>query len=71
MPKRRKERDIPRSAIMLVKSDINIGIIYASPSINDVLGWEPEDLVGKSTYILLHPEGTIALKFLYALICIN
>jgi len=29
---------------------------YASPSIVDVLGYEPEDLIGRSTFDIIHPE---------------
>src|SRR5262249_20171909 len=30
--------------------------VYASPACRTLLGWEPEDLVGKSGYALLHPD---------------
>ena len=40
--------------IALTNSDRNI--IYISPSIRSILGYEPEELIGTKSYDLLHPE---------------
>jgi PAS domain-containing protein len=35
--------------------------LYVAPSVRRVLGWEPEDLVGKSVADLAHPEDVVPL----------
>jgi PAS domain S-box-containing protein/putative nucleotidyltransferase with HDIG domain len=41
---------------LVVRTDLQGLILYASPSNKTVLGYEPEYLVGKSIYDLMHPE---------------
>lgn len=42
------------------------GIVrYASPSVERVLGYKPEDLVGNSSWELMHPDELSALQELY------
>jgi len=38
---------------------------YVSDSITDILGYEPEDLLGKSCYILFHPDELAYVKELH------
>lgn len=32
-------------------------VLYASDSIEDVLGYEPEEVVGRSCFYYFHPDG--------------
>jgi PAS domain S-box-containing protein len=41
---------------MIVRTDLQGLILYASPSNKTVLGYDPEYLVGKSIYNFMHPE---------------
>lgn len=31
-------------------------MVYVSESISEILGYEPEDLVGKTSYLIFHPD---------------
>lgn len=41
---------------------------YASPACRQLLGYEPQELVGQSLYDFLHPEDAIAIKKTYAVV---
>ncbi len=42
--------------IALVTFDLKAKYIYVSPSVKPVLGYDPEDLLGKSFFDFIHPE---------------
>ncbi|MEH7415250.1 PAS domain S-box protein [Neobacillus drentensis] len=46
--------------IMLHKVDFSC--LYISPSVNTVLGYQPEEMIGKSPLELIHPDDLIELK---------
>jgi PAS domain S-box-containing protein len=39
--------------------------LYVSPSIRDLLGFEPEEMVGQSTFVRVHPDDSAKLTRLY------
>jgi len=41
---------------MVIRTDLEGVILYASPSHESVLGVKPEEMVGESIYVLMHPE---------------
>ena len=41
---------------LLFEADASGECLYVSPSYRDIMGYEPEELVGKSLFILVHPE---------------
>ena len=43
--------------------DMNGRILYLSPSCQDVLGFEPADLLGRSIFDLCHPEDASAAEY--------
>jgi two-component system cell cycle sensor histidine kinase/response regulator CckA len=45
--------------------DTNGNVCYASPSIERVLGFSPEDLVGKSPLAFVHQDDALALRELF------
>jgi len=44
------------STDMISKHDINGNLIYISPACRTILGYEPDELVGKPVTFVLHPE---------------
>lgn len=44
---------------MVVQTDIHLNYIYISPSVEGILGYKPDDLLGKSVYFLVHPEDRL------------
>ncbi len=44
---------------MVIQTDIHLNYIYISPSIEGILGYKPDDLLGKSIYHLVHPEDRL------------
>lgn len=45
--------------------DENCQYIYSSPKIRDLLGYEPEEIIGKSPFNLMHPQDAQRLKHLF------
>lgn len=43
------------SADVVLRTDLTHCITWASPSVQEILGWDPEELIGKQTRELLHP----------------
>ncbi len=43
---------------LITETDAEGRIVYASPNIEDVLGYAPAELVGRSCFDLLHPDGS-------------
>ncbi|MEN6391263.1 MAG: PAS domain S-box protein [Syntrophomonas sp.] len=41
---------------LIIKTDLSGTIEYASPSHKDLLGYEPEELIGKTVFEFAHPE---------------
>lgn len=50
------------SADMVCLHDVNGTYEYVSPSVEDLLGYSPEELVGKNPYSLFHPEDLQKIK---------
>ena len=47
-----------RSADLISRTDATGGCIYLSPSVRNILGYEPEELVGRTTLVdLAHPDN--------------
>lgn len=46
---------------VIVRSESGAGITYVSPSVESVLGWRPEQLIGRSVRELIHPEDLPAV----------
>jgi len=44
---------------MVIQTDTHLNYIYISPSVEGILGYKPEDLLGKSIYFLVHPEDRL------------
>ncbi len=44
---------------MVIQTDTHLNYIYISPSVEGILGYKPEDLLGKSIYHLVHPEDKL------------
>jgi PAS domain S-box-containing protein len=42
--------------ISIITFDLNAKYIYVSPSVKKILGYEPEDLLGKSFFDFIHPN---------------
>lgn len=51
-----------RDLITLYAPDENATRLYISPSSKEILGYEPEELIGKSPYELIIPEDVARLK---------
>ncbi|HOP40822.1 MAG TPA: PAS domain S-box protein, partial [Geobacteraceae bacterium] len=45
--------------------DENCQYIYSSPKIRDLLGYEPDEIIGKSPFNLMHPQDAHRLKRLF------
>lgn len=45
--------------------DENCLYIYSSPKIRELLGYEPEEIIGKSPFSLMHPQESHRLKQLF------
>jgi PAS domain S-box-containing protein len=54
------------STDVIAVSDARGIIRYVSPGSSHVGGWEPEELVGRSAYDLIHPEDAASLAELHA-----
>ena len=56
------ERDEPFRALLensldgIVILDSDLGVIYETPSAAQILGYEPEEFVGKDTLAIIHPD---------------
>lgn len=48
---------------LLTIVDDNAKFIYCSPSCTSILGYEPEDMCGKSAFDLVHPDDIDALSY--------
>src|SRR2546422_2310727 len=62
---------IENSSDVITVLDPNGAFRYNSPSIKRVLGYDPEDLVGKSTFQLVHPDDLNAVADKVASILAN
>lgn len=47
---------------MVSRSDSNLTYQYVSPSHKSILGYEPEDLLGKCIFYFMHPKDITAVK---------
>jgi PAS domain S-box-containing protein len=47
---------IENSKDIIALGDADNKILYVSPAIKDILGYEPEELVGTETYAIVHPD---------------
>ena len=52
------DEDVSRHAARRSPVDLTLKTTYkyVSDSILDILGYQPEDLIGKSAYLVFHPE---------------
>lgn len=44
---------------MVIQTDRHFYYVYISPSVEGILGYKPEDLIGKSIYYLVHPDDKL------------
>ncbi|MBN1536094.1 MAG: PAS domain S-box protein [Anaerolineales bacterium] len=44
---------------MVIQTDVNFNNIFISPSVKGILGYKPEDLLGKSIYHLVHADDKL------------
>lgn len=54
------------SSDIITRSDPSLNVLYASPACRNILGYEPQELVGHSVLPLIHPEDTKHLLDLLA-----
>jgi len=55
------------SSDMITRHDTNLNILYASPACRNLLGYEPEEIIGKPVFPYIHPEDAKQLlEFLSA-----
>jgi PAS domain S-box-containing protein/putative nucleotidyltransferase with HDIG domain len=54
------------SSDIITRSDPNLNVLYASPACRNLLGYEPEELVGHPVLPLIHPEDAKHLLGLLA-----
>lgn len=47
---------------MIAHIDLNGRLIYASPAVKEVLGWEPDEILGNDYWARIHPEEVGAVK---------
>lgn len=46
------------SSDMITRHDAKLKILYVSPACRNLLGYEPEELIGESVFPYIHPEDT-------------
>jgi len=56
LSQKRYQSLIEKGSDVIVLSDINRKIVYISPTIKPVLGYEPEEIIGKYSYELMDPK---------------
>ncbi|WP_052352984.1 PAS domain S-box protein [Neobacillus dielmonensis] len=49
------------SSDMIILHDVDFSFLYISPSVKSVLGYEPEDMIGKNPFHIIHPEDVKAI----------
>ncbi len=59
---------IEKSADAIVLVDSNGGVLYSSPSIRHLLGYEPDELVGCNAFAFLHPADLALIARLFTTI---
>src|SRR2546421_821127 len=59
---------IEKSSDAIVLVDTNGKLLYVSPSTTRLLGYMPDELVGRSAFELIHPEDVEAIKHALAVI---
>ena len=42
-------------------------ILYESPSVEKILGYQPEERIGRNTFELIHPEDRLSAKNLFSM----
>jgi diguanylate cyclase (GGDEF)-like protein/PAS domain S-box-containing protein len=50
---------------MIFKLDLNFRHVYASPASREILGYEPEELIGKCPADMVHPENAENVRLSY------
>ncbi|WVR06048.1 hypothetical protein IAU60_003076 [Kwoniella sp. DSM 27419] len=56
------DEELGLSAWLACSADPQARIAYVSESMSDILGYGPSDLMGKSLYLIFHPEETPMLR---------
>lgn len=41
---------------VIIRTDFASGIVFVSPSVKEILGWAPDDLIGRRVSDLMHPD---------------
>ena len=54
------------SSDMITRHDAGLNILYASPACRTILGYEPEELINRSVFPLIHPDDARQLSELLA-----
>ncbi|WP_251551809.1 PAS domain-containing sensor histidine kinase [Neobacillus muris] len=49
------------SSDMIILHHVDFSFLYVSPSVKTVLGYEPEELIGKNPFDLIHPDDVTAI----------
>jgi PAS domain-containing protein len=57
-PPSRRFNSIPK----LIDIDHQATIVYTSESVFEILGYEPHEVVGKTSHLIFHPDELPALK---------
>lgn len=47
---------------VVIKTDLGVGISWVSPSVTEVLGWEPQEMLGTSPGQWIHPDDMVAMR---------
>ncbi|CAK9783186.1 hypothetical protein CC85DRAFT_263927 [Cutaneotrichosporon oleaginosum] len=55
-------RELGLSALFVLTGERNAVMVYVSESIAEILGYEPGDLVGKTSYLIFHPDEIPLLR---------
>ncbi|BEI90410.1 uncharacterized protein CcaverHIS019_0304800 [Cutaneotrichosporon cavernicola] len=55
-------RELGLSALFVLTGERNAVMVYVSESIAEILGYEPYDLVGKTSYLIFHPDEIPLLR---------
>jgi len=62
---------VQNSSDMITVLDTDGTIRYLSPSIERILGYKPEDLIGKNKFDYIYPEDVVAVRAAFAIaVCI-
>ncbi|GMK56533.1 hypothetical protein CspeluHIS016_0303730 [Cutaneotrichosporon spelunceum] len=55
-------REFGLSSLFVLTGERNAVMVYVSDSISEILGYDPDDLVGKTSYLIFHPDEIPLLR---------